>query len=817
MKTFLQEVVDAIHEQEAAISELILILPSIRAGLFLKELIKKTYANQTLFAPEVISIEEFITTLSELQPIDNTTALFEFYNTYLQTHTDQEKEEFESFTPWAQTLIYDFNEVDRYLLDPKDFFNYLSGIKELENHWYLQPEKTPLVSRYVSFWEKLEDYYTNFSKQLITSKKGYQGLQYRVAASKIDVYTQKTDKKHIFIGFNALNEAEQQIIQHLLDARKGRVFWDIDQRFYEDKNHGASLFVRQYVERWPHFKKTKPEWINAHFSSEKQLSIIGTPKQVGQAKYVGQLLAALPKEKLDRTAIVLGDESLLLPILNAIPESIKDINITMGLPLRQIPLAAFFETLLQIHIASGDKGFYYKPLLEVLHNQAVFWLLGTTCYTLSEKITQDNLVYPKLAQLIAHVPPSQTAIFKLLLGPIKTVATAISRFQQLIHLLKNHLENEQNLLELEYCYRFYVVFNKLQQLQEQYSYIKTLQGLQKLYHELLSTETLDFRGEPFKGLQLMGMLESRCLDFETVIITGVNEGVLPAGKTTNSFIPYDLKTNYELPTYKEKDAIYTYHFYRLLQRANTAYMIYNTESDGQNAGEKSRFLLQLDIEKEPLHTLHDYVVAATIPLVATPPLQISKNVAILEKLTALADYGFSPSALTGYIRNPIDFYHQYILGIREQDRVEETIAANTLGTVVHNVLENLYKPFVGSIITTSNIDGMLLEIHNQVHKEFQSVYAKMNITEGKNLVIFEVAKRYVFNLLKSEQRLLASGAELEIVAIERNLKAAINIPELDFPVYIKGKVDRVDRLNGQLRIIDYKTGNVTKSALEIAD
>ena len=603
MKTFLQEVVDALQKQEGSISDLVLILPSIRAGLFLKNLINTTYKDHTLFAPEILSIEEFITTLSELQPIDNTTALFEFYDTYLQTHTDQEKEDFESFTPWAQTLLHDFNEVDRYLLNPKDFFNYLSGVKELENHWYLQPEKTPLVTRYINFWEKLEDYYTTFTKKLIDSKKGYQGLQYRIAASKIDTYTKKAKKKHIFIGFNALNEAEQQIIQKLLAAKKAQTYWDIDQRFYEDQDHGASLFIRHYSKQWTHFQKSKINWISDHFSSKKHFAVIGTPKQIGQAKYVGELLANLPKEKLERTAIVLGDESLLLPILNAIPEHIKDLNITMGLPLREIPLATFFEALLQIHIqASNKQGFYHKPLLDLLHNQAVFWLLGATTYALSEKISKENLVYPKLQQLLDHVPSSQIAIFKMLFDPMKNVSSAIKRFQQLLQLLKNHLENENRLLELEYCYRFYVIFNKLQLLQEQYKYIKTLPGLQKLYHELLGTETLDFRGEPFKGLQLMGMLESRCLDFETVIITGVNEGILPAGKTMNSFIPYDLKRSYELPTYKEKDAIYTYHFYRLLQRSTTAYMLYNTESDGQNAGEKSRFLLQLEIERTQSYT-----------------------------------------------------------------------------------------------------------------------------------------------------------------------------------------------------------------------
>jgi len=814
--TFIQDVIDTLQEQKQPISDFVFLLPSKRAGLFLKEALKENYRDKTLLVPVIQSIEEFITERSGLQPITTTTTLFEFYHTYLHTHKELEKESFESFTTWAQTLLHDFNEIDRYLIDHHSFFNYLSQIQDI-NHWYLQSEKTPLIARYISFWKNLEDYYTEFTNKLVEAGKGYQGLQYRVAAQHMEAYAKTTKQRYIFLGFNALNAAEQTIIQQLVHAQKAQVFWDMDATFYTDTAHDASLFLRKYAKNWPHFQLQKPQWIASHFADKKTIEIIGTPKHIGQANYVGELLANFSEETLKNTAIVLGDESLLLPLLNSLPENIKELNITMGLPLRQVPLASFFEAMLHMHAQQEPQGHYYKWVLELLHSQPVYWLLGATATTLANSITKNNSIYITASQLQENAPEHQHANIHLLFHPLELANDAIATFQKLIYLLKALLKKENKLLDLEYCYRFYRVFNQLQDLQESYNYITSLTGLQKLYHEVLNSETLDFRGEPFRGLQLMGMLESRCLDFENVIITAVNEGVLPAGKSSNSFLPYDLKKAYQLPTYKEKDAIYTYHFYRLLQRAKNVYLLYNTEADGLNTGEKSRFLLQLEIEKQPNHELRHLVVSPHVPQLLINPITFPKNQNSIEKLKSLAAYGFSPSALTSYIRDPIAFHHHYILGIKEEDQVEETIAANTLGTVVHNVLENYYKPFVGKHVTLASISHMRDTIDEQVRKEFRAVYAKMNITQGKNLLIFEVAKRYIFNFLNKEAATLRTGAILKIIAIETTLKTKVALPELDFPVFLKGKVDRVDELDGQLRIIDYKTGKVTSNELTITD
>ncbi|HET8885248.1 MAG TPA: PD-(D/E)XK nuclease family protein, partial [Salinimicrobium sp.] len=340
-----------------------------------------------------------------------------------------------------------------------------------------------------------------------------------------------------------------------------------------------------------------------------------------------------------------------------------------------------------------------------------------------------------------------------------------------------------------------------------------------LYKDLIGTTTLDIKGQPFKGLQIMGMLESRVLDFERVIIASVNEGVLPAGKSANSFIPFELKKAYNLPSYKEKDAVYTYHFYHLLQRSADIKLLYNTETDGLNAGEKSRFLIQLEVEKQKNHQLETITVSPQVPKIVSTLKQVEKTPDILEKLKSLAESGFSPSALTTYIRNPLDFYTQYILGIRDTDAVEETVAANTLGTAVHNTLEYFYKALAEekALVTELFLKESIKNTPEIVAAQFKEIYTKAPLDKGKNLLIFEVAKRYVINFLKAELNEISLGNETKILQIEADLKKEIFIEGLDFPIFIRGKVDRIDAYNGKTRIIDYKTGKVLQNELEITD
>ncbi|MEM6687443.1 MAG: PD-(D/E)XK nuclease family protein, partial [Bacteroidota bacterium] len=683
------------------------------------------------------------------------------------------------------------------------------------------------MNNYLKFWDKLEHYYDTLTEKITQKGIAYQGLVYREAVDSLEFYLQKNeDKKHYFIGFNALNTAEEKIIQEFLEVGLAEILWDTDQVFFDDPEHDASLFLRRHRYEWNYFQQHEFSWIADNFSAAKNIEIIGVPKNVTQAKYIGEILHKLQQEDetLQDVAVVLGDEQLLIPCLNSLPSAIERLNITMGFPLKDIPLATTFNNLYLLQEHYRNEAFYYKNILNVLSDTNLRPLFQQKDTNIAAEIIQyiqsNNIIYVSTEMLVARFPEHLQEIAQLLFAYWNDKPkTAIQNCVKLIRHLKSKLiENrEQHLLALEYLYRFNEVFNQLQLLTKQHNYITDIKSLLALYKEIISTETLDFKGEPLQGLQLMGMLETRVLDFKTVILSSVNEGILPSGKSNNSFIPFDLKKQFNLPTYKEKDAIYTYHFYRLLHRAENVYLLYNTEADGLNGGERSRFLMQLETYQLPNHTLTKNVVIPKVPKIEYVPQVVKKDSAVMDRLQDIAHKGFSPSALTSYIRNPIDFYYQKILGINEYEAVEETVAANTLGTVVHDTLELLYKPFEGQIITEKDIKAMFANVEELVVKNFKKTYGEGNIHSGKNLIIFNVAKRYVTNFLQHELQTLKSGKTLRILQIEQTLQAEVVIPELDFPVYIGGKVDRVDELDGVMRIIDYKTGKVLQGDVEIVD
>ncbi|MCX2678940.1 PD-(D/E)XK nuclease family protein [Galbibacter sp. EGI 63066] len=821
MKSFLAQVAEQIHKHhENELSSLVFILPSKRAGTFLKNALKKI-VTKTIIAPKIISIEEFVQELANLKPASNIQLSFEFYEVYKKLTPENEIEDFYSFTSWSQIILQDFNEIDRYLIDPDKIFTHLFHIKELDQfHWTNDDHKTEIQLNYLKFWKKIHLYYTAFYEHLMKKGMGYQGMIYREANENVEHYIQNhINEKHFFIGFNALNNSEKNIVQEFLANTPSEIFWDIDTEFLDDIDHDAGLFMRNYKNQWPYFKKHPFDIVCNHFSKEKSIEIAGIPKNVSQAKYVGSLLKSLGNN-IQSTAVVLGNENLLAPVLNAVPPEINKVNVTSGFPLQLTPFASFYEVLLDIWERNKGELWYYQDVLNILSNPICKTLLANSfnqTQVLLDRIKKENLIYIKQEE-VGSIGSNATHLFP---EPDKrTVSNSIQHCIEITLLLKESYKTEENKnpLFLEYLFRFYEVFNQLNTYSKQFNSISTLATLKKIYSELLSKETVDFKGEPLEGLQIMGMLESRNLDFETVIITSVNEGILPAGKTNSSFIPFNLKIAFGLPTYKEKDAIYTYHFYRLLQRAKNIYLLYNTEPDVLEGGEKSRLLQQLTMLKQENHRIKEVVASPSIKNDKLSLATLNKNNDLLEKLKEVATgKGFSPTSLSNFIRNPFDFYKQTVLKIKEADDVEETIAANTLGTIVHDTLELFYKPLEGQFLTLSHIKEMRTKVEKQVSQHFAKSYSVIENLKGKNLISYHIAKRYIENFLDFEERRLKKGKQIKILEVESKLKTKIHIDGFDFPIYLQGKVDRVEEEDGVINIIDYKTGKVQQGEVEIVD
>ncbi|OAB80308.1 PD-(D/E)XK nuclease family protein [Cochleicola gelatinilyticus] len=813
MQTFLEETLAKIQLKHSDLSSLILILPSKRAGGFLKHHLRQN-ASKTFFAPKILSIEEFIETLSDLSIIDTTELMFKSFESYQATTSITNKDDFETYASWATTLLNDFNEIDRHLVETDSFFNYLTSIKTLER-WGVQNEKTQLITSYLTFWENLPDVYENLQLLLLKEKIGYQGLVYRKAAEKVDQYINKSlSSKHIFIGFNALNNAEQQIIQKLLEAGNTEVYWDADAYLYNDTKHGASLFVREYLQTWNYYKKNDLPSFPNNFKKNKDIELIGVQKNIGQAKYVGKLLSELTSEELCKTAIVLADETLLEPLLDSFPSNVSNVNITMGVPIKNFPLTTFFEMLLKLH--SLETGvWYYKDVLALLNHPTAKLLLKNGNKILKE-INAENTTHISEELLLQICGKEDKMMVSKLFGVWNDRSnTALNICSFLLLQLKSLYEKEP--LKKVIAYQLYTVFKKIEALDNKFSHLKTIRTIHSLFRELIATTTLDYAGDAYDGLQVMGVLETRVLDFERVIMTSVNEGILPSGKSNASFITYDLKVAFNLPKYTEKDAIYTYHFYHILHRSKNIKLLYNTFSDGLNTGEKSRFLLQLEINKHENHSLHHKLVTPEIKIEQRTPKTIEKTTGVMNRLQEIAEKGFSPSALTSYIRNPIDFYFQKIIRLSEIEEVEETIAANTMGTIVHDALENLYKPLEGSNFTRDSLKEIRKKATNEVQSQFEKTFPGGNFNTGKNLIIFEVAKRYVTNMIDSDSAQINAGNTIELISVEQEFRVPIIISELPFPTHIRGKIDRIDRYNDQLRIIDYKTGAVQDTDLKISE
>lgn len=786
-----------------------IVLPGRRAGAFLKNELK-TQTNYKGFAPEILSIEDFIAKIAGLQMLDSTSTLFAFYKTYVSLTPEKERENFETFYSWALHLINDFNEIDRYLIDAQNFFGYLGEIKNIE-HWSLATPQTELVKNYIGFWDKLSDYYNHFIQELLKNQTAFQGLMYRQAAAKISDFLEDYPNQIIFVGFNALNNAEQEIINKVLETKKGEILWDIDRVFLDDPMNEAGLFIRKYLKNQP--ESTEISFVSDTYSDFKNIHIIGVPKNVGQAKILGEILKEISTEN---AAVVINDESLLSPVLNSLPPEIEEVNITMGLPLEQTPPASFFEILFKLAVEKNNT-YYYKNVLEVLNHPTLNFKGDQTVYELQRDIIKNNKVFISAEEILKYTEGKNKEILQLcFVHHHKDIFGFLDTLLNLTDLLRPDNPADSP-LEAEYLFHFNRLFKKLHNLLKKFNPLDSIEGLHRIYSDLLNTESVDFSGSPFTGLQIMGMLETRVLDYDTVIMTSVNEGVLPSGKSTGSFIPYDLKKQYGLPTYKEKDAVYAYHFYRLLQRAKNVYLLYNAESSGLNAGEKSRFLYQMEVEKPEAHSLHQHLISPDSKSAPITPAVIEKTPEIMTVLKKIAAGGFSPSALTTYIRNPMDFYRNYILGIKDTDEVEETISALTLGNVVHNTLENFYKPLEGNHLTPEDLKKMKAKTIEEVNHQFKEIYSSLPIKEGKNLIIYEVAKKFVFNFLQYEAELINANS-LKILHIESaDLKQEISVPGLDFPVFIKGRVDRVDELNGNIRVIDYKTGVTEQKNLNVPE
>ena len=799
MHGFIKEVINKIIISNGTdISKVIIILPNKRSRIFLKQEISKI-VKKTIFSPLIYDIEEFMSLVSGINKISETELLFEFYNIYLNQTKKDNQQTFEEFISWAKTLLRDFSEIDRELCDTDSLFGYLNAFKDL-THWSNYEEETDLIKNYKEFWGKIKLYHNDLKAKLLNVGMGYQGLIYREACEQILSYTEnRKNIKHIFIGFNALSKSESEVIQEIVNSN-GEIYWDIDKALINSDYNNASLFIESYLKEWPYYKKNNIQVTSNEYKKEKNIQATGTPKNIGQVKYVGELLHSMGKDELNNTAVVLGDEKLLIPLLNSIPSNVKNINVTMGYPLKNSNVYSFFYLLINIH-TKNQNSFYYKSIISLVSHELISPILNNGL-DLREKIRQGNLIYMSKKDII-DLDKENHLIYELLFSKWTNAVDGISSCLKLIDLIKKYYsENPENdFINLELLYHINKIFLQINNSCEKLDYLKNINSLKIIFKELCEMNTSPFSGEPVKGLQIMGMLETRLLNYKNIIVTSVNEGILPVGNNNSSFIPFEIKKANELQTFKEKDSVFAYHFYRLIKRAQNIWLIYNTEPDAMNNGEQSRFITQIEVEG--IHSVNKNILISKTPVKQSVEPSYSKTKLVQEKLSSIVENGISASMLCLYAMDQIKFFETYILGLKEE-KIEETIASSTIGNIVHDSLEIIYKGYVGKRLKIEDLEKMNKLVSTTVKDVIKNYMREENNNKGKNVIIIETVKKYVERVIEIDRKVVENENDLRIIAVEKEFETKIKDGSKKYK--IRGKIDRVDQVNGELRVIDYKSG-----------
>lgn len=835
METFLKELAHEIASRFDEPRDLCVVLPTKRAVVFFKQELAKAY-NTTFWAPEFHSLGEFVEKLSEVKKEDKLLLILELYNSYLKV-VKGEPEDLEAFLKWAPTLLADFAEIDRYLIDPNNLFSYINEARALE-YWNINGEPlTDAQKKYLHFWKLLGDIYYQFNKDLKEKNKAYAGMQFRIVAENINsILDNPPFKKVIFAGFNALSEAEEKIIYRLIKSDLAEVFWDGDDYYVNRKEQEAGTFMRRIKRKYP----TIPfNWSKKHLETiNKNINIIACNTDLAQTQYASEVLQKNYKsEKGQKTAVVLNNEELLLPLLYNLPDNVKAANITMGYNLKLTPLASFINICLDIWINNKVekkiKYYYFKNIFRLLEHPYFSFVTNednVQLKALKTNLIKRNVIYIGKIDFEAYFPNSPL-LEVLFYGSNMKSQDINNSFLKLFSLIKKSIEQVslsdiEKSIHTEYLYSYTVILRKFGKLLDTSVHLKGIENrvYKKLLNQLVGSESLSFFGEPLKGLQVMGMLETRLLDFDNVILLSVNEGVLPQGRKENSFIPYDIKREFNLPTHTEHDAVFANHFYRLIQRASNVDLVYlNGKNDFGASTEKSRFIEQIEFE---LPRVNDKIKINKLGYSPTPKvndldIEFEKSEAIIAKIIAKLEKGISPSAFNKFIQCPLDFYYRYVLGLGEADEIEERLQHSTFGTCVHETLEELYKPYIGKPFKVEYIDAMKPLVNGILNDKFLAYLSLSDLKSGSNLLTFEVAQQYVNNFLKQEIKTIvkakAKKQDYLVLQQEEALETVIPVEVygIKINVKIRGFADRVGQLGSTVQLIDYKTGNVNSSDLSI--
>ncbi len=818
------------------ISEICIVFPSRRAGLVYKQYFAKNL-KEPLWLPDVFSIQDFIAKLSPVPVSDNLTLIFELYETYKQFSSE---ESFDKFYPWGGMLLGDFDDIDKNLVETQYLFRILREHKEVEEDFELKisdieefykfwqsfssKELTDMQDNFINTWEITGKVYHLFRENLASKKICYEGMAYRRIYELTKTKELKLEwKKIIFAGFNSLNKAEEGIIRELINQGTAETFWDADEYYLNNKIQEAGHFLRR---NFASLGVSNAQWIeNNLLTSKKSIKIIGTPLKVSQAKVLGNELKNIGKNSLDKTAVVLPDDSLMVPVLHSLPENIRSVNVTMGFSFKDSSLYSLLQLLKSLQ--GGKKGsgksaaYYHKNVVQLLLHPYVKFTAPFEIYALVSQIKKKNIIYISRKRILEAFS-IQPEIISEIFTDIDTAEKSLEYIYNIITLISNRLEESKSntAFEMEYIFNFYTQLNHLSGVMNAYSTEMDRDTFWKLLLEVSGSVKIPFTGEPLEGVQVMGLFDTRLLDFENVFILSMNEGTMPKGNSGGSFIPYNLRRAFKMPTYEDEDSNSAYNFYRLLQRAKNVTLIYNTEPGELTAGEKSRFIMQLEqelAEENKNIYLENLILQTDVEIPKRKEISIPKSKDVLEALQM--EEHFSASRLAMYINCPLQFYFRTVVKLKEEDEVEEFFSGGGFGTILHQIMDMLYSSFAGKTVDEKTISLLKNKLNNDYDNIWKDACSKLPEYEefksdikGKNLLSKNIIKKLVEKILDND----LTEAPFKIVSLEREVTKEIKVKsgESEYKIKLLGRLDRVEEKDGIQRIIDYKTGAVDKAKLK---
>lgn len=838
MESFLKLVAaDLYKHTKGNLAHTAVVFPNKRAGLFFNEYLAQE-SDSPIWSPAYVSISELFRSLSPWEVGDPVKLVCELYKIFRRE--TQSTETLDDFYFWGEMLISDFDDADKNKVDTDKLFSNLQDLRNImDDYTFIDDEqeeairqffqnfsierRTALKERFISLWDVLGNIYKGFRESLASQNIAYEGMMYRHVIEHLDV-DKLPYEKYVFVGFNVLNKVEHTLFTQLKDAGKAAFYWDYDE-FYMKENrqavtHEAGEFIRRNLRDFPSPLSGE---LFKNLSKPKEVHYIASSTENAQARYLPQWIRNNLTTPEKETAVVLCNEALLQPVLHSLPAEVKHVNITMGFPLSQTPVYSFLIALLELHTHGFNfkSGRYtFQSVVTLLKHPYTRQLTGQA-ELLEKELTRNNRFYPLPGEL--GKDEFLTRLFTPLSGNLNLCIRLSETLQQVAGIYQANTSGTEdtdafNQLYRESLFKAYTTINRFRTLIEEDELTVQSETFRRLLVKVLSATNIPFHGEPAIGMQVMGVLETRNLDFRHLVLLSVNEGQLPQSGGDSSFIPYNLRKAFGMTTIEHKIAVYAYYFYRLLQRAERITLMYNTSSDGLNRGEWSRFMLQFLIEW-PHPITRQFLEAGQSPQ-GTSPITVEKTPDVMRRMQSLFDVRanpkakFSPSALNYYLDCPLKFYYRYVAGLSAPDEVSAEIDSATFGSIFHYAAEHIYKDLTthGKVINKEALETLLrneVKLQDYVDTAFKKLFFNVPQNEkpeynGVQLINSAVIARYLKQLLQNDLRY----APFTFIASEMEVDEPIDIqtPKGVIKSRIGGIIDRMDSKDGTLRIVDYKTG-----------